>query len=1276
MPALQLLLLGALELRCGTETLPKPPTQKSQALLAYLALHREMPQSRERLAGLFWADRPDRRARRSLTTSLWHIRRCLPDGDDLMGDASSVQLNPRMDLWVDVLAFESLVSRRDLASQESAIGLYRGDLMDGFYDDWVISERYRVQARYWEALANLMTGLEAHGDHRRALEVGLRLVREDPLREDACRLLMRCLCRLGQRNAALEHYRRCREIVRRDLNVELMAETQELHQAILDGRLEADPSVAASVPELAESEPAGARPPGKDPLDPLMRSPLVGRDREMALLAQCFEEAQHGRGGLVLLHGEAGVGKTRLVEEFADLLRWRGVRVLWGRCYEFERVLPYQPLSEALHAVISAMTPAELQSHAPWILLELSLLVPELTERLADWQDRDPPAEEEQQQNLLFRGVAGFLGKLLAEGPLVVILDDLHWATESTLQMIHFVVRNLADRDVLIVGTVRSESEWAESLLGAFQQQLGREGLVRSLDLAALTLEDVEAMVVEMSGGSEAVLPLARQLYAETEGNPFFLIEGVKALFESGLVSLRGGFWRGDFAAVAREALPLPQGVIEAVTRRVRRLDQDSRQALRVAAVLGSEFDADMLATTWSRGEDATLEALEVLLRRRLISEGSGLLGRDYAFRHHKIREIVYSDIHQRERHRLHARAGKAMESLHASRLTAVASELAFHFNQGRYAEENLMPRAVRYLLMAGDQARLAYAHHEAIDYYTQALALQKELGEHEQASRTLMRLGVVYHSKFEFAQAHQAFEDGFLLRQQAARQESSAHRPPAPHALRIRWRNPYCLDPPLVNDYVSAMVVDQLFRGLVSLTPELNLVPEVAERWEIHEGGRSYRFHLREDACWSDGRPVTAQDFEYSWKRALDPATHAPSSGLLTIRGGEAFHQGRLNDPDQVGVRALDDRTLAVELDKPVSHFLYQLADSSTFPVPPVAVKAHGATWLEPGKIISNGPFTLEEWKPGEYMRLLRNPRYSGRRGGNVDEVVLHFPEEPGAMLGMYEAGELDVLTLTDVAVHEGDRIRRAYAAEYVSAPWPFTVYLCLMAGQVPFHDVRLRQAFALATDRPSLANVAMRGMCAPGTGGYVPPGLPGHAPDIGLPYRPDQAQQLLAEVGHPAGSGLPRLQGLTVPPIDPLITEYLHRQWREALGIEVDWEVADWPAFLQRLRTEPPQMFVLASFANAPDPGDFLDTAQLLDLTGWASPDMEALVGQAGHVADQDARLDLLRQADQILMREASIIPLFYGRHHLLVKPWVSHLPLSALNRWFWQDTILEPH
>jgi ABC-type transport system substrate-binding protein/DNA-binding SARP family transcriptional activator len=1278
MPALQLLLLGTLEIQYDSQQLPKPPTLKSQSLLAYLATHRQQPQPRERLADLFWGDRPERKARRSLTTALWHIRRCLPTENVLLSDVQSVQFDPAADIWLDVAEFEYLVTRSEPSCLRPAIALYRGDFMDGFCDDWVLNERYRLETLFSEALARLMMALEAQRDYESALAMGRRLLDHDLLREDAHRLVMRALCRLGRRNAALEQYRHCQEIVKRELGADLMAETTELCQAILDGRFDVEPAAQGPVAGGAVVE--AVLPGGQNPLDPVFRGRLVGREPEMAFLRDRYEEARGGHGSLVLVRGEAGMGKTRLMEELANHTSWQGATALKGRCYEFERILPYQPVAELLQTALSTIAPSDLTGFPPWILHELIYLVPALSEKLVEHR-ASSEVSWDQKQTHLFQGVAHFLISLSTGGALVLILEDLHWATESTLQMVHYLARHLTGHPVLIVGTLRPEEVGPQHPLGSFQQQLDREGLVRELRLAGLSREAIEALVIEMSGSGQAIVPLGRRLFQETEGNPFFLVEILKALFEAGLIRFEGGTWTGDFAHVSKAELPLPVGVSEAIRTRLQQLDEDALQALQVATVLGREFDFDLLNVAWQKDEGATLEALDTLLRRRFIDEGSGVLGRDYAFHHHKIQEVVYAGLSRQHRQRLHVRVGQTMEALYATDVAAVAGELAFHFSQGLPEDKALAAKTVRYLLLAGDQARLAYAHREAIDYYNQALALQKEQGESESAGRTLMKLGLVYHSSFDFTQARRAFEEGFAQWQQAGQRHLPTTLPPAPQALHFRWRCPYTLDPALCTEYVSALVVEQMFSGLVSTTPKLDVVPEVAQRWQILEGGRRYRFHLRPDARWSDGAPLTAHDFEYAWKRVLDPATGGIPSELLAIKGARAFHQGESANADRIGVQALDAATLDVELEEPVSHFLYVLTTLNACPVPRHVIEAFRAAWTDADKIVSNGPFRLETWDRGVGMKLARNPFYAGRCRGNVEHVVLHFPQDPSTQdlstpLAQYLQGGLDVLTLTDASVHEGDRIRRQFAAEYLSAPWLFTTYLGFVVSRPPADDVRLRQALALGVDREELANVILRGMYAPGSGGFVPPGMPGHSPQIGFPYDPDRARQLLAAIGYADGSGLRVLDGLSVPPIDPLITEYLQTQWHENLGIQVAWDVADWPPFSRQLEQDPPHLYILARFADWPDPSYFLPARNERRRNRWASQAYEDLVEQARQVLDQETRIELLHRADRILVQEAPILPLFYGRQHLLVKPWVSSFPVSALNGWYWKDTVIEPH
>jgi ABC-type oligopeptide transport system substrate-binding subunit/DNA-binding SARP family transcriptional activator len=1271
-PTLQLYFLGPLDIHCGDRELSKLPTLKSQSLLAYLVLHRDRPQPRERLAGMFWGDRPERKARRSLTTALWHIRRCLPDETLILSDSHTVQFDPQADVWLDVEAFESLAAHDDLARLESAAGLYRGDFLDGFYDDWIITLRYRLETVFCDVLARLMFAQEAAGDQEAALSTALRLLDRDPLREVAHRLAMRALCRLGQRGAALEQYRRCQEAVQREVSAEPMVETTELYRAILEGRFEIGQPVVG-IPAVAAEEPPPL-PSGYDPLEAPGRSPLVGREPEMAFLQDCYREAQEGQGGVALVSGEAGVGKTSLVEAFARQLRWQGTCVLWGRCYEFERILPYQPVAEALRAVVSTMTGPELEAHPTWVLAEVARLVPEIQEKLSEL-DVTPAIRSEQARMRLFEGLVRFLIQVSTEARLLIVLEDLHWVTESTLQLVHYLARHLAVHPVLILGTFRPEAVDRRHPLQALRQELGREGLVTPLSLGPLSLRSVERLVTEMSGAGEAALPLACRLHEETEGNPFFLMEIIKALFETGRIALEAGRWRGDIARIGEADLPLPVGVSETIQARVRALDDVVQEVLRLSAVLGREFDLELLDAVWGQGEEATLEALDQLLRRRLIEEGAGALARDYAFTHHKIQEVVYKGIPQRHRQCIHARAGLTMERLYGPRVGELAGELAFHFQEGARHDEALWDRAIAYLLRAGDRARLAQAHQDAVSYYRQGLEWLKEQRQYESAARTLMKLGLTYHASLDYTRAREAYDEGFILWQRAAK-SPPAHKVPAPQTLRSWQGEPVTLDPGEVTDWHSGVVLEQLFSSLIRFGPDMEVLPEAATGWEVLDGGHTYRFHLRQDARWSDGAPVTAQDFEYAWKRFLHPSRGlVPATSFYNIRGARAYHQGQVRHADSVGVRSLDDFTLAVDLETPDRNFLHLTLYA--MPVPRHRVEVDGDAWTEPGRLVSNGPFRLEAWHRGESLILARNPHYRGRFEGNLQRVELSFAPYAAAFEA-YEAGRLDIFALDYVPSEEIERMRQQHPGDYLSAPDLSTYYLCYDLSRPPFHDRRVRRALAMATDRSRLTDVILGGHFFAATGGQVPPGIAGHSPGMALPHNPAEARELLAEAGYPGGRGFPEVE-LLVEQSRQAVFDDLRAQWQNKLGVPVAGQLLTWDALLARAHREPPHILLIGSAANYPDPTHFVGPVRRDDKHPsyvWQHAAYDRLVAKAAQATDQAERLDLVRQMDRIVVQEAFFVPLWYGRRHLLVKPWVVRLPTSPISGCFWKDVVIQPH
>jgi oligopeptide transport system substrate-binding protein len=374
------------------------------------------------------------------------------------------------------------------------------------------------------------------------------------------------------------------------------------------------------------------------------------------------------------------------------------------------------------------------------------------------------------------------------------------------------------------------------------------------------------------------------------------------------------------------------------------------------------------------------------------------------------------------------------------------------------------------------------------------------------------------------------------------------------------------------------------------------------------------------------------------------------------------------------VGVRAPDDVTLVVELEGPTGYFLQLLTHTATYAVPRHVVEAHGEAWTEVGSIVTNGPFRLEAWERGESLVLVRNPQYHGRFRGNAERVELSLVTDRSARLQMYETDSLDVLDLHGLPTTEMDHARQLHAGEYVSAPDLQTLYIGFDVSRPPFDDPRVRRAFVLAMDRETLADVALGGYEFPATGGFIPPGMPGHSPGIGLPYDPSQAQQLLADAGYPGGRGFPDVDAL-IGKIAPGL-EFAQAQWRENLGVEITWERTDWAMFLDKLDEEPPHVFNLSWVADYPDPDNFLRVSSIRRETRWRNEAYERLVEEAKRVTDQGERMKLYQEADRILAEEVPIVPLTYYRSHLLVKPWVSKYPASKDTAWRFEHVVIEPH
>jgi ABC-type oligopeptide transport system substrate-binding subunit/class 3 adenylate cyclase len=1010
-----------------------------------------------------------------------------------------------------------------------------------------------------------------------------------------------------------------------------------------------------------------------------LSSPLVGRERELAALEAALAELTAGRGQIVSLLGEAGIGKTRLVDEgrrAQPQLKWLEGRALsYGQALPFWTIMqlikndlglsdadPEARIKVALRRRVSALFGEQVGEALPYLSLVLGIeLEPEAAQRLRALDDATLKRQ-------IHQSIGEYFARLAAEQPTVLVFEDLHWADPSTLQVLESLLA-LTDRvPLLLLLLARAERDqgWWTIKLRADTDYAHRYA---EIPLKPLTPSQQNQLVDNLLDVAELPDATRRLMLDRSEGNPFYLEEVIRSLIEQGAIAFQDRRWQATDKIAGVQIPDTLQGVLLA---RIDRLSEDVRHTLQVAAVIGKSFRYRLLEAVAEAGRqlDGHLSELQ---RVDLVQEKARRPDLEYIFKHSLTQAAAYDSLLIERRKEFHRRVGLALESLYADRQEESYGLLAHHF--GRAGEQ---AKAIEYATKAGDRARELFAYREAIDYYQQALAVLKEQEEYERAARTLMKIGLLFHTIFDFQRSRQAYEEGFALWRRADEIAPNPILPPAPHAFRVPWGNPTTLDPGLAWDTGSSAIIDQLFSGLVELTPDLDVVPGVARTWDVLDGGQKYVFHLHDEARWSDGTALTAHDFEFAWKRVLDPQFGSPPAHLLyVIEGARAYHQGQVPTAQDLGVRALDDLTLAVELESPTGYFLHLLTFCVTYPVPRQAVEKHGLAWTEVPNIVTNGAFLLDDWQPKQSLILSRNPSYRGRFGGNVQRIEVSVLNDDEAALELYD---LDRLDATDVPFAKMDEVRRRHAAEYMTASQAATDWIGFDVTRPPFDDARVRRAFAQAIDRDALANRILSGMGFPATGGLVPPGIPGHSAAIGLAFDPDRARQMLAEAGYPNGLDFPKVDLFMGS--DPgwiRCVEYLKAQWQANLGVDINQRIGDkllnTREILELLRKGQLAMFAAGWLADYPDADSFL-RAYFASVILWRNATFDQLVKAASHVSEQVERIKLYQAADRILIEEAAVIPLWYGRYHLLVKPWISRFRLSPMRVWHWKDVVIEPH
>jgi oligopeptide transport system substrate-binding protein len=470
----------------------------------------------------------------------------------------------------------------------------------------------------------------------------------------------------------------------------------------------------------------------------------------------------------------------------------------------------------------------------------------------------------------------------------------------------------------------------------------------------------------------------------------------------------------------------------------------------------------------------------------------------------------------------------------------------------------------------------------------------------------------------------------------------------PKPDLVFINGAEPETLDPALITGQPEGRIVNALFEGLLRFDRLGKSIPGVASSWEISPDRTTYTFHLRPEASWSDGKPVTARDFVASWHRTLDPVTaSAYNYQLFSVLGAEDFANGREKDFSKVGVRAPDDHTLEVKLKEPTPYFLDLCAFPTLFPVRTDLIARDGDDWVKPGHLVGNGSYLLADWRINDVLRLKKNPLYWDARHVMLQSVDVLPISQANVAYNFYAAGQADLImdkglappSLLDVLKKRPD---------FHAAPFLGSYFLRFNCSKPPFSDPKIRMAFSLAIDRKRITSKITRAGESTALS-FVPPGISGYKAPEGLPENADRARHLLAEAGYPNGKGFPLTTYLySEGELNEGVAVELQSMWSEELGVTVQLARQEWKVYLNSLGSLDYGIARSSWVGDYPDPNTFLDlflSGSGNNRTGWSNTAYDQMIGEAAGEGDPRKRFEILRKAEEFLVRDQlPIAPLFF--------------------------------
>ncbi|MCA9948484.1 MAG: AAA family ATPase [Anaerolineales bacterium] len=692
---------------------------KAKSLFAFLVLNHQQSIDRRRLAFLFWPRTSEAAARRNLRQYLHRIRRTLepidPNGRFLSTSGHQVKFNPPLNWYLDVEAFEAAATPPD-ENLVTAVQLYSGDLLEDIYDDWVERERDRLARLYRECLLRLINQQEQNGQFQNAIQYARQYLLAEPFRENTYLQLMRLYYLTGNRGGVKQAFEQLQNCFREELGAEPLPETVALYQTMLAGDYQSTESVNQS--SRAKATPnrilVSSASPASHDLDSLTHS-FIGRTKELAQISAVFNNTLAAQGGFFMLYGESGVGKTHLVSEWLQKLK-TAVTLLNGQGHEFESMIPYSPLNQALQTGAPELNWDLFQPTPPWL--------PAITPLLPDWpqylQGSVSSIPQTNDSYHVVEGLGNFLLTLARDRPVIVYMDNLHWVDTPTWNFLAYLARRAKNARLLIIGVARNEDLSHDRV--RLVHKLKRLQLAQTVDLQRLSQSDTYALVRQLMADPDLDPLFLRRIYEETEGNPFFITETIRTVREA------GGDWTQSVptdASGQRPFFAVPLQIQSVIESRLDKLNEDSRAALGVAAAIGREFSFATLQAVSRFDTETLLNALDEWLARGLVRD----IHDGYDFSHEQLSRAAYRQLSRARRQWIHLQIG---DYLAQQSEDANPAQLAHH-----YYLSSEPARALPYLTQAGQRALRVRSYAEAREFGLRAIGLLGRFSSYSQEQRT-----------------------------------------------------------------------------------------------------------------------------------------------------------------------------------------------------------------------------------------------------------------------------------------------------------------------------------------------------------------------------------------------------------------------------------------------------------------------------------------------------------------------------------------------------------